>query len=73
MNPLAYFVAAHASLLLRVTRFDYNDAIIRSTLFVPLYTRFLMTMHRDCLSASPFAITRFFGSEVGSGVGVVTT
>eukprot|EP00429_Kryptoperidinium_foliaceum_P066497 CAMPEP_0176052296 /NCGR_PEP_ID=MMETSP0120_2-20121206/26001_1 /TAXON_ID=160619 /ORGANISM="Kryptoperidinium foliaceum, Strain CCMP 1326" /LENGTH=413 /DNA_ID=CAMNT_0017385735 /DNA_START=48 /DNA_END=1289 /DNA_ORIENTATION=+ len=63
-NPLVYFGAAHASLLLRLTsRFDYNDALIRGILFVPLYIKFLTALHRDCLSDSPAAITRFFGSR----------
>ncbi len=32
-------------------------------LFVPLFTKFLKAMHRDALSSSPSAITRFFGCK----------
>eukprot|EP00438_Fugacium_kawagutii_P035510 Skav211962 [mRNA] locus=scaffold433:265494:270425:- [translate_table: standard] len=63
MNPLWLFLAAYSSLLLRVTQFDFNDAIIRGVLFVPLFTKFLKAMHRDALSKSPSAITTFFGSK----------
>ncbi|CAE6967962.1 unnamed protein product [Symbiodinium natans] len=62
-NPLWLFLAAYASLGLRLTRFDFNDAIIRGVLFVPLFTKFLTQMHRDALSADPAPITKFFGSK----------
>jgi len=61
-NPLPYFAAAYGALLLRLTKLDFNDAIIRSAIFVPLFTKFLTSIHRDCLSENPSAITRFFGS-----------
>jgi len=70
-NPLFYFLASYASLALRLTSLDFNDAIIRSTLFVPLFTKFLTALHRDCLSESPAAITRFFGSPVMSRLGAL--
>eukprot|EP00928_Gymnodinium_smaydae_P033362 TRINITY_DN2391_c0_g1_i1.p1 TRINITY_DN2391_c0_g1~~TRINITY_DN2391_c0_g1_i1.p1 ORF type:complete len:437 (-),score=90.51 TRINITY_DN2391_c0_g1_i1:109-1419(-) len=69
MNPLIYFLASYATLGLRLTRFDFNDAIIRSVLFVPLFTKFLTAIHRDSLSKDPAAITRFFGSKVMSQLG----
>ncbi|CAE7337541.1 CUL1, partial [Symbiodinium pilosum] len=62
-NPLWLFLAAYASLALRLTRFDFNDAIIRGVLFVPIFTKFLTQMHRDALSAEPAPITKFFGSK----------
>mmetsp|Transcript_73128 Transcript_73128/g.211634 ORF Transcript_73128/g.211634 Transcript_73128/m.211634 type:complete len:316 (+) Transcript_73128:2-949(+) len=68
-NPLVYFLAAHSTLLLRLTSFDYNDALIRSVLFVPLYTKFLTSMHRDCLREEPSALTRFFGSKTMTWLG----
>jgi len=71
VNPLFYFLASYASLGLRLTRLDFNDAIIRSTLFVPLFTKFLTALHRDCLSEHPTAITRFFGSPVMSRLGAL--
>lgn len=46
-NPIWLFLAAYASLALRLTKFDFNDAIIRGVLFVPLFTKFLTAMHRD--------------------------
>ncbi|CAJ1448234.1 unnamed protein product [Effrenium voratum] len=52
-NPLWLFLAAYASLALRLTKFDFNDAIIRGVLFVPIFTKFLTAMHRDALSKSP--------------------
>eukprot|EP00928_Gymnodinium_smaydae_P014415 TRINITY_DN15275_c0_g2_i1.p1 TRINITY_DN15275_c0_g2~~TRINITY_DN15275_c0_g2_i1.p1 ORF type:complete len:245 (+),score=38.36 TRINITY_DN15275_c0_g2_i1:532-1266(+) len=71
MNPLVYFVASYASLGLRLTRFDFNDAIIRSVMFVPLFTKFLTALHRDSLSEQPAAITRFFGSKTMSQLGAM--
>lgn len=71
VNPLVYFVASYASLALRITRFNFNDAMIRSTIFVPLYIKFLTAMHRDCLSESPSAITRFFGSRAMTKLGAL--
>jgi len=70
-NPLFYFLASYASLALRLTNLDFNDAIIRSTLFVPLFTKFLTALHRDCLSENPAPITRFFGSKVMSRLGAL--
>ncbi|CAE8646607.1 unnamed protein product [Polarella glacialis] len=63
MNPAWLFLASYGTLALRCTRLDLNDAIIRSALFVPLYSRFLTAMHRDCMTERPSAITRFFGSK----------
>eukprot|EP00440_Ansanella_granifera_P064607 gb/GFBE01070047.1/.p1 GENE.gb/GFBE01070047.1/~~gb/GFBE01070047.1/.p1 ORF type:complete len:446 (+),score=119.90 gb/GFBE01070047.1/:1-1338(+) len=71
MNPIWLFLASYASLGLRLTQFDFNDAIIRGTLFVPLFTKFLTAMHRDALSESPAAITRFFGSKLMSSLGAL--
>eukprot|EP00440_Ansanella_granifera_P018311 gb/GFBE01019883.1/.p1 GENE.gb/GFBE01019883.1/~~gb/GFBE01019883.1/.p1 ORF type:complete len:450 (+),score=97.02 gb/GFBE01019883.1/:1-1350(+) len=68
-NPLWLFLASYASLGLRLTRFDFNDAIVRSTLFVPLFTKFLTAIHRDALSENPAAITRFFGSKTMAQLG----
>lgn len=68
-NPLIYFIASHATLLLRTSRANLNDALTRSTLFVPLYLKFITTMHRDCLSDSPALITRFFGSRIMARLG----
>lgn len=68
-NPLWYYLASHATLALRVTRLNLNDALIRSLLFVPLYIKFLTTLHRDAVSPSPSAITRFFGSSWMSYLG----
>jgi hypothetical protein len=68
-NPLVYFLASYAALGLRLTSLDFNDAIIRSTMFVPLFTKFLTALHRDCLSENPAAITKFFGSKVMSSLG----
>ena len=61
-NPVWLFVAAYASLALRLTKFDFNDAIIRGVLFVPLFTKFLTAMHRD----APLGSGRKRGS-VGKG------
>jgi len=36
---------------------------------VPLFTKFLTALHRDCLTERPAAITRFFGSSVMSRLG----
>eukprot|EP00930_Biecheleria_cincta_P001150 TRINITY_DN102311_c0_g1_i1.p1 TRINITY_DN102311_c0_g1~~TRINITY_DN102311_c0_g1_i1.p1 ORF type:complete len:461 (-),score=77.53 TRINITY_DN102311_c0_g1_i1:328-1710(-) len=69
MNPLWLFVASYASLGLRLTPLDFNDAIIRGVLFVPLFTKFLTALHRDSLTDSPSAITRFFGSSIMSRLG----
>lgn len=68
-NPLWYFLASYASLALRLTNFNLNDAMIRSLVFIPLYTKFLTTLHRDCISSSPHAITRFFGSKMMTYLG----
>lgn len=70
-NPLVYFVAAYSSLLLRLTSFDFNDAMIRGTLFVPLWTKFLCELHRDCLRKDQSEITKFFGSPLMSQLGSV--
>ncbi|CAJ1332922.1 unnamed protein product [Effrenium voratum] len=56
---------------LRSLRFDFNDAIIRGVLFVPLFTEFLTAMHRDALSPSPSAITKFFGCKVMATLGSI--
>mmetsp|Transcript_66578 Transcript_66578/g.124237 ORF Transcript_66578/g.124237 Transcript_66578/m.124237 type:complete len:444 (-) Transcript_66578:435-1766(-) len=68
-NPLWLFITSYATLALRLTRFNLNDALIRSCLFIPLYTKFLTTIHRDCMSDSPRAITRFFGSKFMTKLG----
>ncbi|CAK9113970.1 unnamed protein product [Durusdinium trenchii] len=70
-NPLWLFLAAYSSLLLRLTKFDFNDAIIRGVLFVPLFTEFLTAIHRDALSAKPSAITKFFGSKTMANLGSI--
>ncbi|CAE7682684.1 unnamed protein product [Symbiodinium microadriaticum] len=64
-------MAAYASLGLRLTKFDFNDAIIRGLIFVPIFTKFLTQMHRDALSANPAAITRFFGSKPMATLGSI--
>mmetsp|Transcript_79323 Transcript_79323/g.256422 ORF Transcript_79323/g.256422 Transcript_79323/m.256422 type:complete len:454 (+) Transcript_79323:62-1423(+) len=71
VHPLLLYVAAHASVALRITKFNLNDALIRSTLFVPLYLKFLQAMHRDCLSSSPTLMTRFFGSSLMTRLGAL--
>eukprot|EP00490_Sorites_sp_Unknown_P029498 CAMPEP_0114655208 /NCGR_PEP_ID=MMETSP0191-20121206/10962_1 /TAXON_ID=126664 /ORGANISM="Sorites sp." /LENGTH=433 /DNA_ID=CAMNT_0001870889 /DNA_START=33 /DNA_END=1334 /DNA_ORIENTATION=- len=71
MNPLWLFLAAYASLGLRLTKFDFNDAIVRGVLFVPIFTKFLTAMHRDALSAEPSAITRFFGCKTMATLGSI--
>ena len=68
-NPLWFFLAAYSSLALRLTRFDFNDAIIRGVVFVPLFTKFLTAMHRDALTPSPRAITKFFGCKTMATLG----
>mmetsp|Transcript_991 Transcript_991/g.2035 ORF Transcript_991/g.2035 Transcript_991/m.2035 type:complete len:446 (-) Transcript_991:345-1682(-) len=68
-NPLWLFLASYATLALRITKFNFNDAMIRSLLFMPLYTKFLMTIHRDCTSENPKLITRFFGSRIMTWLG----
>ncbi|CAE6919191.1 unnamed protein product [Symbiodinium natans] len=70
-NPLWMFLAAYASLGLRLTKFDFNDAIIRSVLFVPIFTKFLTQIHRDAISANPAPITRFFGSKPMATLGSI--
>ncbi|CAE7237011.1 unnamed protein product, partial [Symbiodinium sp. CCMP2456] len=70
-NPLWMFLAAYASLGLRLTQFDFNDAIIRGVLFVPLFTKFLTQMHRDALTANPAPITKFFGSKPMATLGSI--
>jgi len=69
VDPLYFFAAAYSTLLLRLTSFDFNDAMVRATLFVPLYTKFLTAVHRDCLSENPSPITRFFGSKMMTYLG----
>jgi len=71
LNPLWLFLASYASLALRLTRLNFNDAMIRTCVFVPLYTKFLTTIHRDCVSAEPAAITRFLGSKFMSRLGAL--
>jgi hypothetical protein len=68
-NPLWFFLASYSALALRLTRFNLNDAMIRSLLFVPLFSRFLKAMHRDCVSDRPHLITRFFGSSLMARLG----
>eukprot|EP00929_Paragymnodinium_shiwhaense_P100094 TRINITY_DN62147_c0_g1_i2.p1 TRINITY_DN62147_c0_g1~~TRINITY_DN62147_c0_g1_i2.p1 ORF type:complete len:473 (+),score=73.68 TRINITY_DN62147_c0_g1_i2:76-1419(+) len=69
-NPLWYFAASYATLGLRLSsRFNFNDAIIRSGFFIPLYVKFLKAIHRDCRSTSPHMITRFFGSKLLTWLG----
>ena len=58
-----------ASLGLRLTQFDFNDAIVRGVLFVPIFTKFLTAMHRDALTAEPSSITKFFGCKVMATLG----
>merc|ERR1719343_1016073 len=70
-NPLWLFLASYSTLALRLTRLNFNDAMVRTCLFVPLYTKFLTTLHRDCVSGQPAAITRFFGSRVMSRLGAL--
>ena len=71
MNPIWLFLAAYASLGLRLTQFDFNDAIVRGVLFVPIFTKFLTAMHRDALSSEPSAITRFFGCKTMATLGSI--
>eukprot|EP00929_Paragymnodinium_shiwhaense_P045855 TRINITY_DN23380_c0_g1_i1.p1 TRINITY_DN23380_c0_g1~~TRINITY_DN23380_c0_g1_i1.p1 ORF type:complete len:454 (-),score=109.05 TRINITY_DN23380_c0_g1_i1:525-1886(-) len=69
-NPLWLFLASYATLGLRLSsRLNFNDALIRSGMFIPLYLKFLQTIHRDCLTASPHMITRFFGSKTLTWLG----
>lgn len=70
-NPLPFFVASYASLALRLTRLNLNDALIRGVLFVPMYIKFLKALHRDCISDQPHAITRFFGSSLMTRLGAI--
>lgn len=71
-NPFVLFMASYASVALRLSsRFNFNDAMIRSTVFVPLYLKFLQAMHRDCVSDSPSLITRFFGSQTMTRLGAL--
>lgn len=62
-------VICQASLGLRLTQFDFNDAIVRGVLFVPIFTKFLTAMHRDALTAEPSSITKFFGCKVMATLG----
>ena len=71
MNPIWLFLAAYASLGLRLTQFDFNDAIVRGVLFVPIFTKFLTAMHRDALSSEPSATTRFFGCKTMATLGSI--
>jgi len=68
-NPLWTFLASYSSLALRLTRMNLNDAMVRTCVFVPLYTKFLTTIHRDCISENPATITRFFGSKLMTRLG----
>eukprot|EP00928_Gymnodinium_smaydae_P054931 TRINITY_DN38614_c0_g1_i1.p1 TRINITY_DN38614_c0_g1~~TRINITY_DN38614_c0_g1_i1.p1 ORF type:complete len:453 (+),score=41.78 TRINITY_DN38614_c0_g1_i1:52-1359(+) len=68
-NPLWFFLASYATLALRLTRFNFNDAMVRSCVFIPLYTIFLTTLHRDSLCPTPAAITRLLGSKWMSFLG----
>ncbi|CAE7375270.1 unnamed protein product [Symbiodinium necroappetens] len=70
-NPIWLFLASFASLGLRLTTFDFNDAIIRGVLFVPMWTKFLTQIHRDSLSANPAPITRFFKSKPMATLGSI--
>eukprot|EP00437_Effrenium_voratum_P011809 CAMPEP_0181446268 /NCGR_PEP_ID=MMETSP1110-20121109/26016_1 /TAXON_ID=174948 /ORGANISM="Symbiodinium sp., Strain CCMP421" /LENGTH=440 /DNA_ID=CAMNT_0023570339 /DNA_START=77 /DNA_END=1399 /DNA_ORIENTATION=+ len=70
MNPLWLFLVSYASLGLRLTNLlNLNDAMIRTLIFMPVYTKFLMELHRDCLSEKPHLITRFFGSKLMTWLG----
>lgn len=68
-NPALWLAAAFSTLFLRLTKYDFNDGIIRSALFVPLWTKFLTSIHRDCLSPNPRAMTRFMGSSLMAQLG----
>eukprot|EP00930_Biecheleria_cincta_P105348 TRINITY_DN9800_c0_g1_i1.p1 TRINITY_DN9800_c0_g1~~TRINITY_DN9800_c0_g1_i1.p1 ORF type:complete len:444 (+),score=65.26 TRINITY_DN9800_c0_g1_i1:49-1380(+) len=69
-NPLWLFVASYASLALRLTpRLNFNDAMIRTCVFIPLYTKFLQTLHRDSASSKPSMITRFLGCKAMAHLG----
>lgn len=71
INPLWLFLASYASLGLRLTTLNLNDAMIRTLLFMPLYTKFLMEIQRDCLTEKPHLITRFFGSKLMTSLGAL--
>lgn len=71
LPPWVLFVLSYLSVALRITKFNFNDAMIRGALFVPLYLKFLQSMHRDCLSDNPSRITRFFGSKRMSSLGAL--
>jgi len=71
-NPIVWFAAAYGTLLLRLnSKLDFNDGIVRSTMFVPLYTKFLTAVHRDCVSDNPSTITKFFGSKTMTYLGAL--
>merc|ERR1719440_45718 len=70
-NPAWFFLASYSSLALRLTKLNFNDAMIRTCVFIPLYTKFLTAMHRDCMSAKPSAITQFFGSKIMTSLGAL--
>lgn len=70
-NPLPFFLVSYASLALRLTRLNLNDALIRGALFVPMYIKFIKALHRDCISDQPHAITRFFGSSLMTRLGAL--
>ncbi|CAD7954112.1 unnamed protein product [Amoebophrya sp. A120] len=47
-NPLFYYFAAHAALLLRLTdKLALNGTLVRSVFFLPLYAKFLQQLHKD--------------------------
>jgi len=71
-EPLIYFAAAYGSLLLRATPYDFNDGLIRSALFVPLYSRFLASLHRDCRSDTPSPFTQLLRSAPMNQLGSLT-
>eukprot|EP00429_Kryptoperidinium_foliaceum_P086963 CAMPEP_0176197772 /NCGR_PEP_ID=MMETSP0121_2-20121125/7713_1 /TAXON_ID=160619 /ORGANISM="Kryptoperidinium foliaceum, Strain CCMP 1326" /LENGTH=415 /DNA_ID=CAMNT_0017536609 /DNA_START=67 /DNA_END=1314 /DNA_ORIENTATION=+ len=71
-EPLVYFAAAYGSLLLRATPFDFNDGLVRSALFVPLYSRFLASLHRDCHAETPSPFTQLLRSGPLNQLGSLT-
>mmetsp|Transcript_62478 Transcript_62478/g.174543 ORF Transcript_62478/g.174543 Transcript_62478/m.174543 type:complete len:417 (-) Transcript_62478:52-1302(-) len=61
-EPMMYLAGAYAALMLRATPIDFNDGLVRSALFVPLYTKFLAALHRDARSDSPSPLTQLLSS-----------
>jgi len=58
-NPLYSFLLAYASLGLRASgNFPLNGTLVRSMLFIPLYSRFLQQVHRDTVKNQSLASTR---------------